>query len=78
MTSDRVLRADLANVTSEDGWASWRQRESELLSDLMRRRIHHLQNPPDCTTARKLVCNLNKVIPLALRRTLSVPKLGCQ
>ena len=26
----------------------------------MQRRLHHLQNPKDCSSARKLVCSLSK------------------
>ena len=32
----------------------------QYLSDLMQRRLHHLQNPSDCASARKLVCSLSK------------------
>ncbi|XP_043204524.1 alpha-(1,6)-fucosyltransferase-like [Amphibalanus amphitrite] len=56
-----VIRGDLANLTVADGWETWRRREADQLGDLMRRRIDFLQNPPDCATAKKLVCNLNKV-----------------
>ena len=27
---------------------------------MMQRRLHHLQNPKDCSSARKLVCSLTK------------------
>ena len=30
------------------------------LSALLGQRIHHLQNPPDCTKVKKLVCSLTK------------------
>ena len=39
---------------------SWREAEARSLSGLVQARLHHLQNPPDCAAARKLVCNLNK------------------
>ena len=57
----RVVNGDLANMTHADGWDGWRQREADSLADLVRRRIDYLQNPPDCATAKKVVCNLNKV-----------------
>ena len=56
-----MLRGDLANVSRADGWEAWRRREADQLADLMRRRIDFLQNPADCATAKKVVCNLNKV-----------------
>ena len=34
--------------------------ESRELSDLVQARLHSLQNPPDCESAKKLVCSLNK------------------
>ena len=33
---------------------------SQYMGDLMQRRLHHLQNPKDCDSARKLVCSLTK------------------
>ncbi|XP_059482746.1 alpha-(1,6)-fucosyltransferase isoform X2 [Neocloeon triangulifer] len=47
-------------LAEEDGFADWRIKESQDLSDLVQKRLHALQNPPDCANARKLVCNLNK------------------
>jgi glycoprotein 6-alpha-L-fucosyltransferase len=44
-----------------EGHDSWRAAEARSLSDLVQRRFHYLQNPTDCSKARKLVCNLNKV-----------------
>lgn len=39
----------------------WREKESNDLSNLVQERFKHLQNPPDCKSAKKLVCSLNKV-----------------
>lgn len=36
--------------------------ENVALSDLIQRRLKYLQNPKDCKTAKKLVCDLNKVL----------------
>lgn len=44
-----------------EGHDSWRAAEARSLSDLVQKRFHHLQNPKDCSKAKKLVCNLNKV-----------------
>lgn len=52
-----------------EGHDAWRVAESSALSDLVQRRLHFLQNPADCSKARKLVCNLNKVY-VNLRHTL--------
>lgn len=57
----RVLLNDLQELSSMEGHDEWRITESRALSDLVQRRLHYLQNPVDCTKARKLVCNLNKV-----------------
>ena len=34
----------------------WKEVGTRELSALLGRRIHHLQNPPDCSKAKKLVC----------------------
>lgn len=47
-------------MKESDGYESYRHKESKALSDLVQRRLHYLQNPPDCSTARKLVCKINK------------------
>ena len=38
----------------------WKEKTAKELSGLVERRIRHLQNPPDCGRARKLVCDLTK------------------
>lgn len=53
---------DLQNLKEVDGYEKWRETESYALSDLVQRRIHALQNPEDCNSAKKMVCNLNKVL----------------
>lgn len=49
-----------------DGYSKWREKESAELSDLVQRRIAFLQTPSDCSNARKLVCNLNKVFFISM------------
>ncbi|ALC49021.1 FucT6 [Drosophila busckii] len=56
----RSLLSDMEQLRRVDGYEAWREKESNELSDLVQRRLHHLQNPTDCQTARKLVCKLNK------------------
>ncbi|CAM9841230.1 alpha-(1,6)-fucosyltransferase [Lampetra fluviatilis] len=56
----RSIMTDLLKLSEADGAAEWRAREAKDLSDLVQQRFHFLQNPKDCRTARKLVCNINK------------------
>nr|CAG4650847.1 EOG090X03KK [Simocephalus serrulatus]SVE94145.1 EOG090X03KK [Simocephalus serrulatus] len=57
---EMVLLNDIKELSSMEGHDDWRAAESRALSDLVQRRLHYLQNPVDCSKARKLVCNLNK------------------
>ncbi|XP_077299866.1 alpha-(1,6)-fucosyltransferase 8 [Arctopsyche grandis] len=56
----RSLLTDMQTLKEVDGYDKWRDNEAFALSDLVQRRLHALQNPADCPTAKKLVCNLNK------------------
>ncbi|XP_031629119.1 alpha-(1,6)-fucosyltransferase [Contarinia nasturtii] len=56
----RSLINDMDHLRRIDGYEQWRRNEAESLSDLVQRRLKYLQNPKDCSTARKLVCRLNK------------------
>lgn len=56
------LSNDMDHLRRLDGYEKWRRTEAESLSNLVQRRLNYLQNPKDCSTARKLVCRLNKVI----------------
>lgn len=56
----RALQTDIDELARVDGYEAWREREAAELSDLVQRRLHSLQNPADCGSARKLVCALNK------------------
>lgn len=58
----RSLINDMDHLRKIDGYEQWRRTEAESLSDLVQRRLKHLQNPEDCSQARKLVCRLNKVM----------------
>ena len=52
---------DINGLSKEDGFSSWRKSESASLAAELEKRLKLLQNPEDCTTAKKLICNLNKV-----------------
>ena len=56
---DAILK-DLDMLAQNDGHAEWRLNESKALSAVVQNRLKSLQNPSDCRTAQKLVCNLNK------------------
>lgn len=57
----RSLVSDMDRLANIDGYEQWREQEAQSLSDLVQRRLIYLQNPKDCSKARKLVCRLNKV-----------------
>ncbi|XP_029281696.1 alpha-(1,6)-fucosyltransferase [Cottoperca gobio] len=57
---ERSIMTDLYYLSQADGVGEWRIKEAKDLSDLVQNRITYLQNPPDCSKARKLVCNINK------------------
>lgn len=56
----RTLLNDFDQMASNDGYEGSRHKESRDLSDLVQKRLHYLQNPPDCSVARKLVCKVRK------------------
>ena len=55
------LLAVLDELSKVDGFKTWRENEAKELSDLVQKRLFALQNPEDCSTARKLICNFNKL-----------------
>ncbi|ROL43023.1 Alpha-(1,6)-fucosyltransferase [Anabarilius grahami] len=56
----RTIMTDLHQLSQADGAGDWREKEARDLSSLVQNRISYLQNPQDCSKARKLVCNINK------------------
>lgn len=58
----RVTQYDMQRLSKLDGLGAWREQEAADLSNLVQKRLHALQNPPDCSMAKKLICNLNKVV----------------
>lgn len=53
-----VTQFDLWRFRKESGLHAWQKSEAEKLTSLVQNRIHALQNPADCKSAKKLVCNL--------------------
>lgn len=43
-----------------DNAEEWRNKESQKLGDLVQRRLTYLQNPENCESAKKVLCNLGK------------------
>lgn len=57
----RSLLKDISNLADVDDHSIWRQQESENLSRLVQGRLNRLQNPPNCSAAKQLVCDFGKV-----------------
>ena len=55
-----AITINMAKLNSLDGRREWLVKESKELSELVQKRIHYLQNPKDCKSAKKLVCQINK------------------
>ena len=56
-----TLLSVLDDLSEADGYSRWRETEAIELSNLVQKRIYALQNPSDCSSAKKLVCNINKL-----------------
>ena len=56
----RALSNNLDKINNHDALSTWRQQEQAKLGKLVQNRLRRLQNPKDCGSARKLLCNLNK------------------
>lgn len=52
--------SDLQQITDSYINDGWREKMFMELSGIMQRRLHHLQNPKDCASAKKLVCHVAK------------------
>jgi len=57
----RSLLKDVSGLAEVDNHSTWRQQESESLSNLVQSRLEELQNPPNWFIAKQLVCKLEKV-----------------
>ena len=59
-TREQVVLSDLEMMRENDGHDPWRWTEARDLSELVQTRLRDLQHPEDCSSAKKLVCSLNK------------------
>lgn len=86
-----VLSLNFEKLKTMDGQREWVEKEHKDLTDLVQRRLHHLQNPKDCDSARKLMCQINKgcgygcqvhhlmycfIVAYGLQRTLLIDSVG--
>ncbi|GAB1609116.1 hypothetical protein Ahia01_001197000, partial [Argonauta hians] len=60
LQSKRTLVSSVEDMRGADNLNEWRERESRDLADLVQRRIHYVQNPRNCTAAKKILCKLDK------------------
>ena len=56
----KAVLLDLEYMSEVDGHKDWRLQEAKDLENLVQKRLKTLQNPEDCSSAKKLLCNLNK------------------
>jgi len=56
----KAVLLDLDKLKESDGHSEWRLQEAKELESLVQNRLKSLQNPSDCSSAKKLLCNLNK------------------
>ncbi|KAK6998879.1 alpha-(1 6)-fucosyltransferase-like isoform X2 [Biomphalaria glabrata] len=56
----RTMMDDFDALRKVNNADQWRLAKSKELGDLVQRRFEYLQNPTDCSAAKKIVCNLHK------------------
>ena len=56
----RALGNNLDKINNQEALSTWRKEEQAKVSKIIQHRLRRLQNPPDCETANKLICDLNK------------------
>ncbi|KAJ7340039.1 Alpha-(1,6)-fucosyltransferase [Desmophyllum pertusum] len=86
-----ALSLNFEKLKTMDGQKEWEEKEHLDLTDLVQRRLHHLQHPKDCNSAKKLVCQINKgcgygcqvhhlmycfIVAYGLERTLVIDSSG--
>jgi len=58
--AQNAMRSLMEELEELDGFSQWIQEEFETLSSMVQTAITRLQNPADCSKAKKLVCHLNQ------------------
>ena len=56
----KTVMVDLERLEDHPAIATWKNHTVDQLGKLVQKRLHYLQNPKDCKTARKLICDLTK------------------
>ena len=56
----KVIMADVEKLENSATFATWKKLIAAELAQLVQKRFYYLQNPKDCKTARKLICDLSK------------------
>ena len=56
----KTIMADLEQLEDHPAFATWKKLTAVQLSQLVQKRFYYLQNPKNCKTARKLICDLSK------------------
>ncbi|XP_063884468.1 alpha-(1,6)-fucosyltransferase-like isoform X2 [Scylla paramamosain] len=56
----RVIQFDLSSIDQLGKLTDWRQKEAAILTQEVQRRIHALQNPMNCSNAKKIVCRMSR------------------
>lgn len=57
-----AIISDMDRMKENDGYEKWRQDKAQKLSELVQRRIDFLQNPKNCSQAKKLICRINDYV----------------
>ena len=86
-----ALSLNFEKLKTMDGQKEWVEKEHKELTDLVQRRLHYLQHPKDCNSAKKLMCQINKgcgygcqvhhlmycfIVAYGLQRTLIIDSVG--
>lgn len=86
-----ALSLNFEKLKTMDGQKEWVEKEHRELTDIVQRRLHYLQHPKDCNSAKKLTCQINKgcgygcqvhhlmycfIVAYGLERTLIIDSVG--
>ena len=54
-----AILSQISDISDYDGYNSWREKENNELIDLVQKRISYIQNPKNCSSAKKLLYTLD-------------------